>query len=146
LRGEKKAMTNEEVAQVVIPKSLYVTKQKLCSQITKNPDLMAYFPDDVEDHCDRQFLLDVVNTLLPSYFHKVLDEIDSIRQIKGGAEPQEVEIDRGMMTMLRELSGPTSQRKNLRGLGSLRVGARKRKRPEFMATHDLQNAPSLATA
>ncbi len=53
LSGKKKTMTNEEVVQVVIPQSLYITKKVLVEQIKSNPELMQYFPDDMEEHCDR---------------------------------------------------------------------------------------------
>ena len=33
LRGEKKALTNDEVSQICLPKTLYLTKDKLCDQI-----------------------------------------------------------------------------------------------------------------
>ena len=145
LRGEKKALTNDEVSQICLPKTLYLTKEKLCEQVEQNKALMEFFPENVREHCDRQFLLDVINTLMPKYFVSVLDEIDGIRQIKGGAEPQEVQIDQGMMAMLRDLSGPASSRKNLRGLNQLRVGARKRKKPDFKQDYSLSRTPSLAT-
>ena len=107
---------------------------------------MEFFPENLREHCDRQFLLDVVNTLMPKYFVSVLDEIDGIRQVKGGTEPQEVQIDQGMLAMLKELSGPASSRKNLRGLNQLKVGAKKRKKPDFKPDYSLSRTPSLAGA
>ena len=68
LRGQKKVLHEWKVKPIIIPMNAWTTKEKLAEMIKENATLLAYFPDDPLTQCDRQFMIDVINTMDPNYF------------------------------------------------------------------------------
>ena len=51
-----------------VPHNRYTSKKSLVKMIAQHPDLAKYFPDDPAQQCDRQFILDILNTVDPASF------------------------------------------------------------------------------
>ena len=75
LRGQKKVFKQSEIKPLTVPVTAYLTKDRMAELIADNPALKPYFPDDVAQHSDRQFIVDVVHTIDSNFFILAFDEI-----------------------------------------------------------------------
>ena len=76
LKGDKKAFHYYEVDCVSVPGSRYTSKKSLVKLLKKHDELMQYFPDDPTHQCDRQFILDIINTVDHNFFGRVMKEYE----------------------------------------------------------------------
>ena len=76
LKGEKKALHTFEVKGVNVPINKYTSKEQLSKMIKNSEQLMQYFPEDPLHQCDRQYMLDIIHTLDPEFFGRVMHEYD----------------------------------------------------------------------
>ena len=72
LKGEKKAFHYYEIDCVNVPHNRYTSKKVFVKLIKKHQELQQYFPDDPAHQCDRQFIMDVINTVDQSFFGRVM--------------------------------------------------------------------------
>jgi hypothetical protein len=77
LRGEKHTFKIDEIETIHIPINRYTSKVRLEKLAKLNPDLMMYLPCDPKIQCDRQFLIDIINTFDPAFFRGAIAEINS---------------------------------------------------------------------
>ena len=76
LKGERKALLKTDVTKVNVPTNKYTSKETLAKVIKQHDLLRLHFPDDPVTQCDRQFVLDVINSLDPHFFGSVMHEYD----------------------------------------------------------------------
>ena len=77
LRGEKHTFKVSEIETIHIPINRYTSKARLEKLAKLNPELMKYLPNDPKTQCDRQFLLDTINTYDPAFFRGAIAEINA---------------------------------------------------------------------
>ena len=77
LRGEKHTFKIDEIETIHIPVNRYTSKPRLEKLAQLNPDLMKYLPGDPKTQCDRQFLIDIINTYDPAFFRGAIAEINN---------------------------------------------------------------------
>ena len=73
-------MQKFEVKTVNVLINKYTSKEQLNKIILSSDELKPYFPDDPEHQNDRQYMLDVINTLDPEFFDRVMHEYDVFQQ------------------------------------------------------------------
>ena len=81
----------------------WTTKEKLAEMIKENATLLAYFPDDPLTQCDRQFMIDVINTMDPNYFPSVMNEIEDSLAEKRKEKEKTIDIDSSMYDIIASL-------------------------------------------
>ena len=67
LRGEKKALSLDDIKPVKVADRRFITVKRVCEQVKNNTVYMKYLPDKPA-LCGRDFLFTIVNTLDPLYF------------------------------------------------------------------------------
>ena len=127
----------EEVNQYNLPITKFTTKLRLMKQIQKNEKLARYFPDDIRSQADKPFVIDVVNTLDPSYFPTCASEIDGHMEKKAKVKEDVIELSPEMHNLICKLQNLPSNRKFNSHGQKLRIAKKKRKRPEVMPTPQL---------
>ena len=124
----------EEVNQYNLPITKFTTKERLTEQIAQNPKLARYFPDDIRVGADKPFVIDIVNTLDPSYFPTCASEIDGHMEKKAKVKEDVIELTSEMHDLICKLQNLPSNRKFNSHGQRLRVSKKKRKRPELEPT------------
>ena len=124
----------EEVNQYNLPITKFTTKLRLMKQIQKNEKLARYFPDDIRSQADKPFVIDVVNTLDPSYFPTCASEIDGHMEKKAKVKEDVIELTPEMHDLICKLQNLPSNRKFNSHGQRLRVAKKKRKRPVLEPT------------
>ena len=102
LKSEKKAFHYYEVEQVNVPHNRYTSKKSIAKMISQHPDLAKYFPDDPANQCDRQFMLDILNTVDPAFFAKVMQEYEAATLKQATKSNKTITLDDSMYGVLSQ--------------------------------------------
>ena len=68
--------------------------------VAQHADLKQYFPDNPMIQCDRQFMLDIINTKDPAIFKKVMEEYERATLKAAEANDKVVQLDLKMYNVL----------------------------------------------
>lgn len=103
LKGEKKAYHYYDVDCVSVPHNKYTSKKIFVSLIKQHPDVAQYFPDDPLHQCDRQFAMDIINTVDPAFFGRVMKEYEeaSLKQLATKTD-KTITLDEDMFGVLTQ--------------------------------------------
>ena len=117
-----------------VPPNKYTSKENLAKVIKRSETLSMYFPDDPVTQCDRQFVLDVINTLDPNFFSSVMHEYDMHQMSRAKEENKVIEIDAGFYEILNTFENNFSSRTAKATPQRFHLPIKKRKRPAFRAS------------
>jgi len=99
---------------------------------------LKYFPNNADKQADKDFVVDVINTLDPAFFPACASEID--KQMLGMKKEDEViQLTPEMHHFILQLQNLPANRNPYLGKGTLRIAKQPRKKPEVKA------APLLST-
>jgi hypothetical protein len=108
----------------------YMTKERLAELIAANPALTPYFPDEIAQHSDRQFMVDVVHTLDRDFFVAAFDEIQHHLDVKREKKDEYIEVDASMLGVIETFTNLKAARVHQTVKIQLKLSKQKRKRPK----------------
>ena len=106
--------------------------------ITRNSYLSAYFPKDPLHQCDRQFMLDIINTLDSSFFKSVMKEYDSVMLQTAREQNKVIEIDPEMYEVLNRYTDLLETQTAQNAKQRFHLPPKKRKRPQLREYPELK--------
>jgi hypothetical protein len=130
LRGQKKVFKQSEIKPITVPVTAYMTKERLAVLIAANPALTPYFPDEIAQHSDRQFLVDVVHTIDSNFFVLAFDEIQAHIDAKRVKKEEYIDVDQSMLDVIESFSNLKAARVHREVKVTLKLTKQKRKRPK----------------
>ena len=86
LSGKKKYLHKFEIKHIDIPKFKEITVLSVYEKIKDNEEIMAYIPAwdgdkyDASVMLDREWFFDLLNTLDPDFFPKIIEELEHLRR------------------------------------------------------------------
>ena len=91
---------------------------------------MRYLPDEPDKHTTRQFVADIINTLDPAYFGKLIDEIECSRGEQLKKPTQRIDVTNAMFDLLSNMTSLAASGKgpSKRSIACLKIPAKKRNR------------------
>ena len=98
--------------------------------ILESQILKLYFPEDPVSQCDRQFMLDVINTVDPNFFGKVMTEYDVFQHSIAKQNNQVISIDSKLFEVLNKLTNNFQSKTAKCATSKFQLPIKKRKRPE----------------
>ena len=104
LEGTKKVFHSFEIDPVNVPQNRYTGKKQFTKMIYQNKELQQYFPDDPLTQCDRQFILDVINTVDGAFFRKVMEEYEAVTLKQAAKRDKVVKLDPKMYSVLNKFN------------------------------------------
>ena len=119
---------------VEVPRLQDITVKRVLGDSHKNEQVCAYLPDIADNtdpkSVDRSFLYNIVNTLLPDYFFKLIKEVEDAKAQKARESVTHmVQIKPELLNLLKEY-GPrmtySRSKQSGRALSNLKVGSKKR--------------------
>ena len=134
-KGQKKTIRQSDVIHYNLPTNDFTTKKRLGTIIKNTPTLQEYFPDDVLKHTDKQFVIDVINTLDPDYFPKCTREIEESMVERSKKKNETISLDAHVFDFLQSLMRQPGYMKS--GSGGLKLSKGPRKKPERQAVPEL---------
>ena len=102
-KGEKKTIRQSDIVPYNLPNNEYTSKKRLAKVIERSKVLREYFPEDVVKHCDKQFVVDVVNTLDPDYFPSCTREIEESMVERSKKKNETISLDAHVFDFLQSL-------------------------------------------
>ena len=100
LEGNKRVFHSFEIDAVNVPGNRYTSKKRIAKMVAQHADLKHYFPDNPMTQCDRQFMLDIINTKEPAFFKKVIEEYERATLKAAEANDKVVQLDLKMYNVL----------------------------------------------
>ena len=101
-------------------------------------DLKQYFPDNPATQSDRQFILDVINTVDTAFFGQVMEEYERVTLRQAVARDQVVKLDPKMYSVLNRFSEIFETRTAKAHPGKFNLPPKKRKRSELPVWPELK--------
>ena len=76
LRGEKGCFKNSEINRVTLPHYSELCMKNIIEQVKDDEQIKSYLHDDFKDkkRPSRQFLINIIGTIYPGYFKKIIAE------------------------------------------------------------------------
>ena len=139
MKGQKKALPHCDINCVNIPVNRVTTKSRLCGMIEDDLVLMQYFPDNPYMNCDRQYILDVVNTLDSTFFERAWQDVDKDLIRAKEEKEQVIPIVPEMHAMISKSSNMCPNLGSTTKVPRMQLKKVKRKRPT------IPPAPELST-
>lgn len=138
LKGEKRALHTFEVKGVNVPINKYTSKEQLSKMIKASQQLMQYFPDDPLHQCDRQYMLDIINTLDPEFFGRVMHEYDVFQHSIAKEDKKVIAIDHDLYEVLNRLTNTFESKTAKCHSNKFHLPLQKRKKPQKREMPEMQ--------
>ena len=100
LKGKKKLFTMDQIRPVSVPFQRKITIQAIAEKIGDREDIMVFLPDNYKQNINRDFLFNVVNTAVPTFFPRVVAELERVASLERKDKDEKVDIDPQMYELL----------------------------------------------
>jgi len=140
LDGSKQVYDIDAVLAISIPVNRFTTKKKLARLIELNHELKAYFPDNPITHCDRQFMVDVINTYDPEFFKGALEEVNTFLLENAKKKNQTVPLSSRMYGILQKMNDEAGYAYANAKQSKFVLPPKKRKRHQALAVPELSTS------
>ena len=154
LSAERQVFQNHEIVPVTAPRYKELTVEKILEMVRQVPAVLRYLPSDCDSKIPRSFLFNVsglnlfvtisklwekvVNTVVPSFFAKVIPDAEAKRQTPK-KDDELIVVDPKMVQLIKAFKATRHGTKKGR-LHLLKKSSRKRRRAEFEQQHDLSTS------
>ena len=128
LRGEKKVILNKDVRAYNLPSGRFTTKKRLIMMIAGQTEILKYFPDKIDKQADKEFIVNIINTLDPAFFPSIANEIDE-QMLKMKKKEDVIELTPEMHHFIMQMQNLPANRNPHLGKGTLRIAKQPRKKP-----------------
>jgi len=128
LRGEKKVILNKDVRAYNLPSGRFTTKKRLIMMIAGQTEILKYFPDKIDKQADKEFIVNIINTLDPAFFPSIANEIDE-QMLKMKKKEDVIELTPEMHHFIMQMQNLPANRNPHLGKGTLRIAKQPRKQP-----------------
>ena len=138
LSGKKLYMHTFDIRPVSVPRWKDVSINQIFERVKDCEEVMKYIPEfdqekyTAKEYLDRAWFFNIINTIDPSFFPKVIEEIDEQRLIEHrneNPEEHEVTVVQELVDLIEHGVGTMQGRKSA-ALGRLKLGSKKRKAPK----------------
>ena len=94
LARQKLVLQNFEIHPVQVPVQQGLSVKQVLKVIRKQPNILKYLPDDPSlKEMTKNYLFGLLNTLDPTFFYRLLNEVDSKSPKKAKKEQASIVID-----------------------------------------------------
>ena len=126
LRGEKQVFQNFEVCPYKVKYPGIITVKAVLKEVEKVSCILSYLPERPDIHVNRDYLFTIVNTADPSYFPRVVAEVERSRAGKVGRKQKTITISKDMHDLLEKFTDFNLEHGSIKSVSGLAMGAKKR--------------------
>ena len=129
LSGKKLAFQHFELHQIALPARNGISIDMVLNIVKLSPGAMKYLPDEPEKYVTRPYLFNIVNSIDPSFFKRLEEELFAKQLLKRKEKNEPtIQVKREMFDLIKQFSAMSAVQSNGRSLASAKPGAKKRKR------------------
>ena len=138
LAGRVKVLHNFEICRTRVPYPQTITKKLVIEKVQDNDVIKKYLPTDPNRQASKEWLFDVVATLDPTFFPKLVKEVEASKVKKAGKPESMVEVTPEMLELIEKFQSFSISKTNSRSLAGLGTGRsmKKRNRKEYTRERD----------
>jgi hypothetical protein len=103
LKGTKRAYSNFEVVPIKVDFPHVITIKRVLKQVGENATFKKFLPDNATNSITKAYLFTLVNTWDPSFFPRLMAEIEASAITKKPEKPQYVEMTPEMLEVLTRM-------------------------------------------